>query len=172
MDFKEIHRLTGKSGKTLPQMTVKLYEELGELSECLLVENQVSGNKYKTLKEPAYAEAVDIFIMAASIFFLAGGSIEKMDEMYEASTGLRKEGEVKIPEDVFEHFLDLARTVNDINSSFTTFKAWPKDFIQAHAMLSCVILMCQAKEMFDRLDPQEDMLELIIKKRKKWAGVE
>lgn len=66
----KIIAISKKEPKTILEKAIKLQEELGELSEAILIQNRSSGSSYKNNKSQALeSETVDIIIVALDIFF-------------------------------------------------------------------------------------------------------
>lgn len=87
MDLKTIQQLSLEEKKGLLERTIKLQEETGELAEAVLIAQKSSGSQYKkTTKNAIKEEAVDITLVALSIFFLEGGTIKELEKMIENKT--------------------------------------------------------------------------------------
>ena len=79
MNLKEIEKLSLAEKKNLLERTVKLQEETGELAEQVLIAAKASGSQYKKgQKDAIKQEAVDVTLVALSIFFLEGGTPEEL----------------------------------------------------------------------------------------------
>ena len=79
--FDRIQRITLKDckRKTIFELLTSTTEEIGELARELLIEECSFGNNYKSVDEGSKAEAVDLLICAAAIFFARGGNIEELE---------------------------------------------------------------------------------------------
>lgn len=79
LDIKAIQQLSLQEKKTIMERFVKLSEECGELAQELLISAKASGSHYKSQSEDGIlGEAVDITLVALSIFFCAGGSEDEL----------------------------------------------------------------------------------------------
>jgi NTP pyrophosphatase (non-canonical NTP hydrolase) len=80
MDLKNIQRLSLCESKNALQRFLKLSEECGELAQEILIAQNASGfhNKHAG-PDGIKGEAVDVLLVALSIFFCHGGSIEELD---------------------------------------------------------------------------------------------
>lgn len=77
-----IQKLSTSESKTLLERFVKLSEECGELAQELLIAHDASGFQHKVKGEDGISGgAVDVLIVAFSIFFKNGGSIKELSEM-------------------------------------------------------------------------------------------
>lgn len=75
--MNKLKQLSLKEKKTLLEKMVKLQEEVGELAQEVLIHEKSSGTHYKTAKdENILDESVDVILVALSIFFSQGGTIE------------------------------------------------------------------------------------------------
>ncbi len=73
--IQEIQKLSLSEKKNLLERTIKLQEETGELAEQVLIASKSSGSQYKkSTKNALKCEAVDVTLVALSIFFLEGGT--------------------------------------------------------------------------------------------------
>ncbi len=83
--FKEIERLTDKMledpNEDTGTMLMHLMEEVGEFSTAVCIEDGSKVKGYKKLDEPSYSEAVDMFIVVASLFFKRGGTMKDFKEI-------------------------------------------------------------------------------------------
>lgn len=77
-----IQELSLQEPKTLLERFAKLGEEAGELAQEILIAEQASGFQHKTKSEDGIAgEAVDVLIVAFSIYFKNGGTIAELGEI-------------------------------------------------------------------------------------------
>lgn len=68
VNFKEIESLTKLDKKTLVERTLKLSEEVGEVSQAVLSYSKACGCEYKNkTKEDVVEECLDVIIVASSI---------------------------------------------------------------------------------------------------------
>lgn len=68
LDFEEIQELTSIDKKTIEQRTLKLAEEIGELSQAILSQTNACGCGYKNKsKQDITEECLDVIIVASSI---------------------------------------------------------------------------------------------------------
>jgi NTP pyrophosphatase (non-canonical NTP hydrolase) len=79
MDIKLIKRLSLSEQKDSLERFLKLGEECGELAQEILIARKASGfhNKHPG-SDGICGEAVDVLLVALSIFFCHGGSIEEL----------------------------------------------------------------------------------------------
>lgn len=78
-DITLIKHLSSKEPKSILERFVKLSEECGELAQELLIHKKVSGTHHKKVGEDGIlGEAVDVMLVAISIFFCAGGTAEEL----------------------------------------------------------------------------------------------
>jgi len=79
LDLELIRNLSLKEPKTLLERFAKLSEECGELATELLIEMKASGSRHKKPGEDGIVgEAIDVMLVAISIYFCAGGSMENL----------------------------------------------------------------------------------------------
>lgn len=79
LDISKIRELSCKERKTLLERFAKLSEESGELAQELLIAHKSSGSLHKTKGEDGVlGEAVDVTLVALSIYFSAGGTAEEL----------------------------------------------------------------------------------------------
>ncbi len=79
MDLKLIQRLSLSESKDSLERFLKLGEECGELAQELLIARNASGFHNKSAgADGICGEAVDVLLVALSIFFCHGGSIEEL----------------------------------------------------------------------------------------------
>lgn len=82
IDIDLIYELSSKEPKSIIERCVKLSEECGELAQEILIQNRASGFKQKLPgKDGIGGEAVDVLLVALSIYFKSGGSKEKLQEI-------------------------------------------------------------------------------------------
>ena len=82
MNLEEIEKLSLAEKKSLLERTVKLQEEAGELAEQVLIASKASGSQYKKSQRNAIKqEAVDVTLVALSIFFLEGGTPSELSKI-------------------------------------------------------------------------------------------
>ncbi|MBS0603597.1 MAG: hypothetical protein JSS60_01015 [Verrucomicrobia bacterium] len=85
MNLSEIQKLSLKEKKNLLERTIKLQEETGELAEQVLIAAQSSGSHYKkSAKDGIQHEAIDVALVALSIFFLEGGTPSQLEKAMKA----------------------------------------------------------------------------------------
>jgi NTP pyrophosphatase (non-canonical NTP hydrolase) len=85
MNLEEIEKLSHAEKKGLLERTVKLQEETGELAEQVLIAFKASGSQYKkSHKNAIKREAVDVTLVALSIFFLEGGTPAELRKIIKA----------------------------------------------------------------------------------------
>jgi len=78
-----IKELTKSERKTIEQMCIKLMEESGETAQAILSSENAPGSEYKTLTaEDAIEECVDVIIVATSLIFKLGGSMEDLQSEF------------------------------------------------------------------------------------------
>lgn len=79
MDLQLIKELSLSEPKSRHQMFIKLSEECGELAQEILIEDNASGFQHKVRgSDGINGEAVDVIIVALSLFFNNGGTIEEL----------------------------------------------------------------------------------------------
>lgn len=83
MSFLQIVRdLSLKESKTQAERLMKLMEESGELAVEIGIRQNISGFKHKQEgKDGVKGEAVDILLVALSIFFKDGGTVEDLSAL-------------------------------------------------------------------------------------------
>lgn len=82
--FKKFQELSEREQKTIEQLGLKMSEETGECSQAILSAVKAKGCDYKGLTfDDVKEEAVDVIIVAASLFFKLGGSLEEMKTICE-----------------------------------------------------------------------------------------
>jgi NTP pyrophosphatase (non-canonical NTP hydrolase) len=87
MDLEKIQKLSLEEKKNLLERTLKLQEETGELAEQVLIAHKSSGSQYKKPNKDAIKkEAVDVTLVALSIFFLEGGTPKQLKKILKAKT--------------------------------------------------------------------------------------
>lgn len=80
MQLEFIKHLSLAEPKTLLERMVKLQEECGELAQEVLIQSKSSGSKHKQMgKDGIKGEAVDVVLVALSLFFSQGGDIEELN---------------------------------------------------------------------------------------------
>jgi hypothetical protein len=85
LDMDLIKLLSIQEKKTLMERFVKLSEECGELAQELLISAKASGSQHKAQGEDGIlGEAVDVTLVALSIFFCAGGTADELTTMAQA----------------------------------------------------------------------------------------
>lgn len=99
MDIHEfIKNLSIKDKKTLSQKTLKLVEEVGELSRVILPYDSAHGTNHRfTDKESILEEIVDVYLTNISILHSLGFSSEEFDDMLSKKT--EKWSKIQINED-------------------------------------------------------------------------
>lgn len=76
-----IQLLSRKERKTLLERMVKLQEEAGELANEVLIAKKASGSeRKKSQKKGIRKEAVDVILVALSIYFHQGTSLSDLEE--------------------------------------------------------------------------------------------
>lgn len=86
--MKKLQALSKKEKKSLLEKTVKLQEESGELAEAVLSFRGASGSLYKQKKqESIQEEAVDVLLVAISIFFSEGGTMDELSNLLHKKAG-------------------------------------------------------------------------------------
>lgn len=83
IDLSLIKELSLKEPKSILERFLKLSEECGELAEEILIERKASGFQHKSSTDGILGESVDVLLVAFSIFFKNGGSIEELNELIE-----------------------------------------------------------------------------------------
>lgn len=79
MDLPLIKELALSEKKNQHQIFIKLSEECGELAQEILIADKAPGFHHKTAgSDGINGEAVDVIIVALSLFFRNGGSIEEL----------------------------------------------------------------------------------------------
>lgn len=79
LDLEQIKTLAMIEPKSLLERFVKLSEECGELAQELLIHHKSSGSTHKEHGEDGIkGESVDILLVALSIYFKAGGTMEEL----------------------------------------------------------------------------------------------
>ncbi len=86
IDLSLIKELSLKETKTTLERFLKLSEECGELAEEILIERNVSGFQHKSSTDGILGETVDVLLVAFSIFFKEGGSLQDLTELIEKKT--------------------------------------------------------------------------------------
>jgi NTP pyrophosphatase (non-canonical NTP hydrolase) len=82
IDWPRIQNLSLNEPKSMLERLAKLSEECGELAQELLIAANASGFQHKQKGEDGIAgEATDVLIVALSIFFKNGGSVEDLKHM-------------------------------------------------------------------------------------------
>ena len=77
--LEKIKKLSLAEQKNLLARMVKLQEESGELAQEVLIHEKCSGSAYKEAgPDGIMGEAVDVLLVALSIFFKVGGSVEDL----------------------------------------------------------------------------------------------
>lgn len=80
MDLTLVKELSLKEKKSLLERLGKLMEESGELAQEILINEKASGFQHKTQgADGIKGESIDVLLVAFSIFFKTGGSIEELD---------------------------------------------------------------------------------------------
>lgn len=84
IDLALIERLSQTERKTMLERFAKLSEESGELAQEILIAGNAAGFKHKAVGADGIAgEAVDVLIVAFSIFFKSGGTITELSRLLE-----------------------------------------------------------------------------------------
>lgn len=79
--LKTIHQLSLKEKKNLLERMVKLQEECGELANEVLIAQAASGSeRKKSQKNGIEKEAVDVILVALSIYFQQGGALPDLEK--------------------------------------------------------------------------------------------
>lgn len=79
MDLELIKGLALSEPKNRHQIFIKLSEECGELAQEILIKDNASGFQHKVAgSDGINGEAVDVIIVALSLFFTNGGTIEEL----------------------------------------------------------------------------------------------
>jgi len=92
MNLKLIQTLSLREKKSLLERALKLQEETGELAEQILIHRQASGTKHKKKKlDGIREEAIDVILVALSIFFLENGSIAELAQLLESKAKIWKQ---------------------------------------------------------------------------------
>lgn len=83
MNFIEIVRdLSERESKTQSERLMKLMEEAGELAVEVGIHQKISGFKHKKPgKDGIKGEAIDVMLVALSIFFKEGGSLDDLSSL-------------------------------------------------------------------------------------------
>ena len=82
MNLELIKSLSLNESKNILQRFLKLSEEAGELAQEILISQQASGfHEKKAGPDGICGEAVDVILVALSIFFQHGGSLEELDKI-------------------------------------------------------------------------------------------
>lgn len=77
----KIERLSLANEKNEFEIALKLTEETGEVAQALLSAKNTSGSVYKTETiEDVKEESIDVTLVALSLFFKVGGTIEELEE--------------------------------------------------------------------------------------------
>lgn len=76
-----IHTLSKQEKKTLLERMVKLQEEAGELANEVLIAEKASGSeRKKSQKKGIRNEAIDVVLVALSIYFQQGTTLSDLEE--------------------------------------------------------------------------------------------
>lgn len=76
-----IKELSEKEQKSLPEMVLKLVEEVGEVSQAILSVTSASGSEYKNITiEDFKEECVDVLLVILSLFYKVS---KDENELYE-----------------------------------------------------------------------------------------
>lgn len=82
MDLERVKTLSLKELKTPIERFVKLSEECGELAQEILIACNASGSQHKKAGDDGIkGEAVDVMLVALSIFFKHDGSISELSDL-------------------------------------------------------------------------------------------
>jgi NTP pyrophosphatase (non-canonical NTP hydrolase) len=82
MNLELIKNLSLSESKNISQRFLKLQEECGELAEEILIEQKASGVQYKKAGPDGIAgEAIDVLLVALSIYFCTGGSLADLNTL-------------------------------------------------------------------------------------------
>lgn len=65
--IRQLTKLAEEKGKGIDGIYLSCLEELGELARAIKIEDKIPGNAHKSLDEPSYSEAIDLFICIASL---------------------------------------------------------------------------------------------------------
>jgi NTP pyrophosphatase (non-canonical NTP hydrolase) len=88
MNLQKIQKLSLEEKKSLLERTIKLQEEVGELAQQVLIQTGSSGSHHKKAQTSGIQEeAVDVTLVALSIFFLEGGTPLELEKIVEAKMG-------------------------------------------------------------------------------------
>ncbi|MBS0621002.1 MAG: hypothetical protein JSS61_06050 [Verrucomicrobia bacterium] len=91
MILKSLQQLSLEEKKSLLERMVKLQEEVGELAQEVLIQHGSSGSHYKQSASTIREEAVDVILVALSIFYLEKGTPEELDSLLAAKAKKWKE---------------------------------------------------------------------------------
>lgn len=87
MDFVTLQKMSINEKKTVLERMVKLQEEVGELAQEVLIENKCAGSTHKKAGvDGILGEAVDVTLVALSIFFKHGGTVEMLEQISKAKS--------------------------------------------------------------------------------------
>ena len=82
IDFEVIQKLTSIDKKSLIERTLKLSEEVGEVSQAVLSSTKACGCEYKNKsEEDIVEECVDVIIVASSIICQTYGDSLNIDQI-------------------------------------------------------------------------------------------
>lgn len=80
MDLQLIKELSDKEQKNYQQMFIKLSEECGELAQEILIAENAFGSRHKKAgHDGVNGETVDVILVALSLFFKNGGTMEELN---------------------------------------------------------------------------------------------
>lgn len=82
MNLELMEKLSRIESKDQNQRFIKLAEECGELAQEILIESKVIKNKSAGV-DGINGEAVDVIIVALSIFYKNGGTTEELSRIFE-----------------------------------------------------------------------------------------
>lgn len=80
--LEEIAKITLQDDKSLLERMVKLQEEAGELAQEVLIESKTVGSRHKSKGiDGIQGEAIDVVLVALSIYFQDSGTIEFLKKL-------------------------------------------------------------------------------------------
>ena len=84
MNYELIQKISLQEPKTLLERMVKLQEEAGELAQEVLIHQKSSGSQHKSEgPDGILGECVDVTLVALSIYFSQGGTVEQLEKQVE-----------------------------------------------------------------------------------------
>ena len=82
LDLSRLQALSLQESKSLMERFLKLSEECGELAQEILIDRNASGFQHKSVGQDGInGESVDVLLVAFSIFFKNGGSIDELQAL-------------------------------------------------------------------------------------------